>query len=274
MLFRSLRLLVVGVAMCAAQAAYAEPYFITDSFNFSGSWTGFNSNPLTGPAQAVSSGTMSTADMNMYFNSNLPSFPANHYYQSLVGAPALNFFGVYGINDAVTKTSVTFDPSYQSVTLSEKGATTGTLSRFDAGRNNSLTQGGDWLDYTLSATLLGVNGDPKTMSADNNGSVPIDASGYFHGVFFNSAAGPGEPTYYDVTLQLGNRGAPSPDPSIGTGYYGASNTAGPGFPGSGVNAVGAVIPEPTSCLAFAMVFAASAGYGWRRKRQVSAPVEA
>jgi len=282
-----LRLLAaLGVWAAAINGAHAQGfYFITDHQGYTGNW-GFYSTLADAQAgtNLKGSGTIDQRNLGVYITNNLypttavpPGAPPNtsiittNWYSSKDGTPGTGntsntskgFFQIY--NDpanSTTKNNAFWAQDLKSITVNEtaqnvKGVP-GKESRFSplAGLGFADTQG-EYLSYAFTATASGLQGVPLAGGgfADVTG-VATGFSGSLNAIFQNTV-GLGNPAldgFYSINLNFNN--ISSLDGTF-TNFINKDD----------LFASTTVIPEPASCLTFAMVFAASAGFGWRKSRQ-------
>lgn len=222
-------------------AAQAQPLFFSDQLTYTGTWKEYTSNGQG--LDPIATGTFNGGGLTVNFET-----PA--------GAGTGNIFGTAGNYFALTSPTVNstqnrtfFDNNLTSATTQQSGSTSGTTGAFDpTGGVFNPAVSGDWLSFAFTATLNGLGGATAggtefVFDNTGGGTGPTSASGSFQGLFQNTGAG-GNGHYYLVEFNVTG--------GVGTQSY----------------IDGVAIPEPASCLAFAVVFAASAGYGWRRKRAV------
>lgn len=280
-ILRLLAALCVWSAANTAVKAQGSFYFITDHQGYTGSW-GFYSTlaDAQNGTNQISSGAIPQLNLGVYLTNNLyptggsapnSSIITTNWYSSKDGTPgtgntsnqSLGFFQIY--NDPAnpnTKSNAFWDQDLKSITVSESSANVtgvpGKESRFSplAGLGFADTQG-EFLSYAFTATASGLDG-VKVMDGqiqDVNG-IATGFTGSLNAIFQNTV-GLGNPAldgFYAVNLNFNN--SSTLDGSftnfINQNDLYSSNT---------------VIPEPASCLTFAMVFAASAGFGWRKSRR-------
>jgi hypothetical protein len=269
MLSRSVLRLCAAVCVWAAsfQAAHAQFFFAgSESMGYVGNWTAYNTlaDALSG-ANAVGSGAVAQHDMSLYIDKTQPFTLANPlqslYYSpssANAGSNPVGFLGVYNSDPTKQQTFAYYDPGLKSFHIADKGSTTGGVARFDplgVGPGGSL---GNFLNYSFGINVGGVNGSATGVfgpfSTPDPGEFQKSSDGFFQGVFQNTN---GSKLFYNVDLQINGNS------SVNFGG-GPNNLL---FPNGSIFGSDTVIPEPASCLTFAMVFAASAGFGWRRSRQ-------
>jgi len=288
MLPRSILRLLAALCVWAAANngvhAQGQFFFITDHAGYTGSW-GFYSTlaDAQNNTNLKSSGTIPQLNLGVYLTNGIyppggsapnSSIITTNWYSSKdpktpgvgnTSNQSLGFFQIY--NDpanATTKNNAFWSQDLKSITVNEtaqnvKGVA-GKESRFSplAGLGFADTQG-EFLSYAFTATASGLNGVP------NNGSIQdigLDKTAKLNGfsgslnAIFQNTVGLGNPSldgFYSINLNFNN--ISSLDGTF-TNFINpnqfASNT---------------VIPEPASCLTFGLVFAASAGFGWRKSRQ-------
>lgn len=244
-------LAAVGLWSAVSGAAQAQYLFYSDSFNFSGSWSSYNSlSDAQSGSNAVGSGAWASQPFTIFADGTAANNIFQTAFYAIPGLPP--FLGVYDPTPGTLQnTNVFFDGSDKSANITQSGSTQGGTSRFDpTGALSPGASGGDWLSYAFNAKAAGIDfpnpaGTPPYQSFSNPSSV----SGAFSGIFQNTGAG-GTGLFYAVDL---------------TGSFGGARAL--GQPINPTDAfISGTIPEPTSCIAFAMVFAASAGYGYRRRQ--------
>ncbi|MEI7687565.1 MAG: hypothetical protein WCL32_21365 [Planctomycetota bacterium] len=252
MLSRSLLLrLMMAVCLVSGTSNFAQaqvaPYFQSDALTYQGTWTSYSTNPIGSPF-ATQTGSGSIGTTQLWAQMGGDSDPATYFIATPFTLPPP---GIFAINLKSDGSDQPFNTSFWNTALTEYttqqiGSTTGGDSYFDPKSVGGGPDEGNWVYYNFQATLTGLNGIGSPPSDTN---APTGAYGFLKGVFQNTGPG-GDGLFYAVDFQVGfgSGGVPLP----GTGNSFGSNL---------------VIPEPTSCVAFAMMFAASAGYGWRRRKQ-------
>jgi len=232
-----------------AQAQVA-PYFQSDALTYQGTWTSYTTNPIGSPfATQTATGNIGTTQLLAQMEGN--SAPLTYNIGSNLATPPPGVFNIYlNLNGSDQPFNTSFwNAALTEYTTQQIGSTTGGDSYFDPKGVGAGPDAGNWVFYNFEATLTGLNG---TGSPPSTTGLPTDGYGFLKGVFQNIN---GDGQFYAVDFQVG---------------FGGSTGALPSAFGSNL-----VIPEPTSCVAFAMMFAASAGYGWRRRKQrltLDAPV--
>jgi hypothetical protein len=194
-------LAVVGLWSAVSGAAQAQYLFYSDSFNFSGSWSSYNS---LADAQSGSNAVGGGAWASQPFTIFADGTAANNIFQTAFYAiPGLPpFLGVYDPTPGTLQnTNVFFNDADKSANITQSGGTQGGTSRFDpTGALSNAASGGDWLSYAFNAKAAGIdfpnaNGTPPYQSLSNPSSV----SGAFSGIFQNTGAG-GTGLFYAVDL--------------------------------------------------------------------------
>lgn len=260
----------VLVAVCvwtvAIQGAYAQSYFMgNESLGYTGTWTQFDSGN-----KQIASGNVGQADLLTYLssNSNLNGAPPASNgisLQTMVYAAGgtntppkdmgNNYLAVFPAAGQAS-TQVVYNPVNNTWTATASGFTTGSGSAFDPTKDGTnplyplLTDAfGDWTSFSFQVMTsngsAATEGPAGTFTSIGNST---SATGVFHGVFNNT----GDNTTFVVDLTINNINASR------------ANGGGP-FIGP-TDAFQGIVPEPASCLAFAMVFGASAAFGYRRVR--------
>jgi hypothetical protein len=280
MLPRSLLRLAAALCVWAAisGAAHAQFYFITDHAGYTGSWGYYKTLADAQSGQnLVSSGAIPQRNLGIYVTRDLyppsggppnSSIITTNWYSSTNGTPgtgntsntSLGFFQLYNDpTNAKTSSFAFWDQSLSSFTMSESGTgvkgAPGFESRFSplAGLGFVETQG-EYLSYAFTATASGLNGVPNGGVFEDNAGIATGFSGAFNAIFQNTGGNPALEGFYAINLNFNN--STTLDGSF-TNFINPSNQ----FAGA------TVIPEPTSVVAFGMIFAASAGFGWRKSRQ-------
>ncbi len=288
MLTRSMMRLSAALCLWAGSvgAANAQFFFVTDNAGYTGSWTRYatladaqiNANPL-------SSGAIPQRNLGVYVSNNLtpPGNPVGNasifttnWYSSTTAVPgtgnssntSLGFFQMY--NDPTNGNTVNnsfWDQSLKTLTLNESGGgvpgVPGAESRFSplAGLGIVETQG-NYLQYAFTATASGLTGTPNGGNIEDITSGASNFTGAFNAIFQNTGGNPALEGFYNISLNFNNSS------TVGSEGLTFNNTPVDLF------ASATVLPEPASCLTFAMVFAASAGFGWRKNRQRRANAQA
>lgn len=250
MISRSLVRLVAALCVwAAAQGAAQAQFFITEAYTYTGSWTAYDA----GTNAPVAQGTITTP-VGVYVSTAAGGSGPFWFIESGNAAATsgsnLNFFGIYS---GVTPTSAAGDYFYQdpaATTFGTNQSGTNLAGRFDPNSVGVGASSGTWESYTFDMFMnlgVGPNGAGPSTDLDPAG-YPINGVGSFSGQFLN-VGGDGLRYAVDLTFNY--------------------NPANPASGGPIMNAFGSntIMPEPASCVAFAMVFAASAGYGWRRRKQ-------
>jgi hypothetical protein len=278
----------LAAALCLWAASYnavqaqGNFYFITDQAGYTGSWTFYKtlSDAQTG-ANPVSSGAIPQLNLGVYLTSGIyppsggppnSSIITTNWYSSTNATPgtgntsnqSLGFFQLYNdpSNPLNTQHTAAFSQDLTSITVSETGKNVkgapGLESRFSptAGLGFKETTG-EYLSYAFNATATGLNGVPimgGTAIGDNTG-VATNLTGTFNALFQNTGGNAALEGFYAINLNL--NGNSTVDPVNFPNFINPND----------LFASTLVIPEPASCVTFAMIFAATAGFGWRRTRQ-------
>jgi hypothetical protein len=263
MLSRFVFRLVAGLCVWAAalEVAKAGPIFVgTESLGYTGTWVAFSDAALS---KVVGSGVVAQHDMSVYFDSLTPqSFTQQNPIQSLYYAAASGnafnnvngFLGVYGSDLATQTSSGNWNETLKQFTTSIAGKTTGGVARFDPLGVGPGGSTGDFLSYSFSAVLGGLNGLNDVPAFTSSNLNPSSAAGSFNGIFHNTS---GSGLYYAVNLDV-------------NGNSSVQGTAGLLFPDGSVFSSAVQTPEPTSIALLGMSIAGLAGYRLRRRRVVAA----
>jgi len=279
-----LRLLAALCVWAAAlNVSHAQFYFITDYAGYNGSWTFYNTlADAQNNTNAVKSGAIPQLNLGMYITQGLyppggsapnSTILTTNWYSSTNGTPgtgntsnqSLGFFQLYNdpTNSKSTNTAVA-NTNTGTMTVNGSGANVtgapGFESRFSplAGLGFKETQG-EFLTYAFTATASGLKNtvDPSQGFQDNNNAQGQTAiNGSFNALFQNTGGNPALEGFYNINVNFNSLS------TLNSSFKNFINPLDQFAAGSS-----AVVPEPASCLTFAMIFAASAGFGWRKSRQ-------
>lgn len=242
-------LAITGLWLSSNSAAVAQNLFYSDSFNFAGTWSSYNT---LADAQShilpVGGGSWVSQPITIYVDGSIPNnIFATAFYALPPSAP---FMAVYDpTSSTLADTSVFFTQSDLSVSVTQQGATATGSSRFDpTGLLSPALSGGDWFSFAFNAKASGIvfpdlNGSPPYNSFSN----PSGVSGAFSGVFHRTG---GDGLFFAVDL---------------TAAFGGARVL--GQPINSADAfISSTIPEPTAICAAGVVLAMAAGASLRRAK--------
>jgi len=284
-----LRLLAAMCLWAAANSAIqaqGQFYFITDQAGYTGSWTFYKTQAdAQNHTNAVSSGAIPQLNLGVYITNGL--YPASggppnssiittNWYSSKDATPgtgntsnqSLGFFQLY--NDPAnpsTKNTAAWSQDLKSITISETGANVKGLPGLDSRFSPLPSLGfkettGEYLSYAFNATATGLNGVATMGAIEDNVGKAGDFTGSFNALFQNTGGNKALEGFYDINLNFNNKS--TVDPVNFPNFINANDQF----------ASTLVLPEPASMVTFGMIFAASAGFGWRRRQNRAAALPA